>query len=77
MATKEGNLVSDDLLVLRAVVDIEVIDTRIGTQLTERGSACGCDRGPRLGNLVGLADTNEPRTLQPAGQTARTVGQPQ
>jgi hypothetical protein len=45
MAAQEGQLVGHDRLVLRAVVDVEVVDTRIDAQLPERGATSRLDRG--------------------------------
>jgi len=73
MAAKEGRSHRQRPPCAQAVVDVEVIDFRIGAQLTEWGSACRGDRGPKFGDSVGLADTTEPRTIQLGGLAGRTV----
>jgi hypothetical protein len=52
VSPKEGELIGDDELVLWAVVDIEVIDSRVGLELSPRGATCRRDRRPRLGHPV-------------------------
>ena len=74
MAAKEGELVGDDRLVLRAVVDVEVIDAGIGAQLAERGPPRRRDRRSRLGDPVGLADADQPGAVQVGGVAAGTEG---
>ncbi len=73
MAAKKGELVREDGLVPRPVVDIEMIDSPIGAELTEWGPTRGCDRGPRRGDPVGLANANEPRAMQLGGMTGRPI----
>lgn len=74
MASQERKLVSHELLVGRTVVDVEVIDAGVGVQLAQWGAAgCG-DRRPRLGDLIALAYTDKPGTMQFSGMTRRAKG---
>jgi hypothetical protein len=59
MALEELDLVGDERLVLGAVVDVEVVDPRIGAQLAERRPAGGGDRRAGPGDPVGLADADQ------------------
>src|SRR6188474_308287 len=74
VAAKEVDLVGDQRLVLRAVVDVEVIDTRVGAQLALRRPPCGGDRGVGPGDAVGLANANQPGAVELGRVPDRPVG---
>jgi hypothetical protein len=74
MAAQEGQLVGHDRLVVRAVVDVEVVDARIDAQLPEEGATSRLDRGAGAGDLVGSADADQPRAVQSRGVDGGTVG---
>ena len=64
MAAEEVDLVGDHGLVLGAVVDVEVVDARVGPQL-----ACGARRaaaiaGPGLATRSASPTQTQPRAVQ-------------
>jgi hypothetical protein len=77
MALEELKLVGDDRLVLRAVVDVEVVDARVDAQLTLRGAPWRIDRRPGLGDLIASGDADQPGAVQRGGVANRTVRGPQ
>lgn len=68
---KKFDLVSDYRLMGRPVVDVEVIDTRIDTDLTFRCSARRLNCGLRLGDLIIRGDANQPRAVKRGGMLYR------
>ena len=77
MAAQEGELVGDDGLVRRPVVDVEVVDAGIGAQLAPWRPLRRRDRRPRPGNAVGLADADQPGAVEAGGVPGRPVGAPE
>jgi hypothetical protein len=73
VAVKEPKLIGDDGFVLGPVVDVEVIDARIETELAIRGAVRGVDRRLGLGDLVILGDADQPGAVQPGGVADRAV----
>ena len=73
MTSEECELIGHHGFVLRAVVDVEVIDARIGAQLTVRRAPSGFDGGGRLGHLVRLTYTHQPGAVKGRRVTDRTV----
>jgi proteasome assembly chaperone (PAC2) family protein len=67
VALEECELVADDGLVFGAVVDVEVIDSGVETQLAVRGAPGGGDGRGRSGDLVGVADADQPWAVQVLG----------
>lgn len=66
MPLEELDLVSDNGLMLGAVVDVEVIDAWISSQLPQWRPASGPDRNARCRHPVGLADANQPGAMKAA-----------
>lgn len=52
MAAEKLDLIAEERLMSRPVVDIEVIDARISPQLTQRSPSRRRYRRPRLGDLI-------------------------
>ena len=74
VSAKKGDLISHHSLVLRAIVDVEVINVGVGAQLSKPGAARGGDCRTRWGHSVGLPDADKPWALQSGGVPARTKG---
>lgn len=66
MTSEEGELVGDHGLELGPLVDVEVIDTRVGPQLSQRGAVGGGDRRRWPGHPVGLPDAEQPGAVRSA-----------
>lgn len=64
-------MIGDDRLVFRSVVDVEVVDAGIQPQLSVRCASRGGDCCAGVSNLVGGADTHQPRAMQQAGVPSR------
>lgn len=76
---EELELIGDELLVHRAIVDVEVIDAGVGAQLAFGRSPGRGDSGTRPGNAVGLADADQPGAMKLGGmanRSKRTAEQP-
>src|SRR5207248_543710 len=67
VATKESELVGDYRLVLWAVVDVEVVDTRVDTQLAVRGAPRGVDGRLGFSHLIISGDADQPGAVQRGG----------
>lgn len=77
MTAEEIELVGDEGLVGGAVVDVEVVDAGVGAQLPHGSAPRGGDRGARPSDAVGLADANEPGTVEAGGVAGGPVGAPE
>jgi len=73
VALEKLELVSDYRFVLRAVVDVEVVDTRVHAKLSFRGAPGRIDRRPRLGDLIAPGDADQPRAVQRGSMADRAV----
>ena len=73
VALEKLEFVGDDRLVLRAVVDIEVVDTWVHAKLTLRGAPRCVDRRRGLGDLIALGDADQPRAVQCGSMADRAV----
>jgi hypothetical protein len=77
VATEEIELVGEERLVCGAVVDIEVIDSRVGAELTERRLAGGGDGGAGPCHAIGLADADKPGAMETPRVPGGSEGRPE
>ena len=74
MAAHERELIGDELLVVRSLVDVKVIDAGVGAQLAQRSAIRRRDCRPWLGDLVALTDTDKPWAMQSTRMACRPIG---
>jgi hypothetical protein len=77
MASQEPEFVGNDRFVLGAVVDIEVVDSRVHAQLAVRSTPRRLDRRRGLGHLIAFGDADQPRAMQRGGVPDRAIGRPE
>ena len=74
MTAEESDLVGNHRFELGPVVDVEMVDTGVGAQLSERGTPRRRDRRTGLGDPVGLADAEQPGAVEIGGVAGGVVG---
>ena len=77
MAVQKAELVGDDGFVFDAVVDVEVVNSRIDAQFAMRGAAGSLDGPTGLGDLIVGGDADQPGAVQGGRMCDRAVGRTQ